>query len=623
MKTNMAEDKGFVSQQMIDYYAARAAGGCALVIAEAATVHTPTAPRDFLGLNSDEHLPGLKALTDAIHKEGGRASVQLWQGGIVPLLTDPEGTYGVWPVDFEAMDVEAASEKTILELIDAFGDAADRCVRAGFDSVEFHCGHNYSPHAFLSPAFNKRTDDWGGSFENCMRYPLEIIKSIRRNIPEGMPLFIRVSVIDDFLEDGLTLDMMIEFLQKAREAGVDVADCSRGNLFTPALDYEVPSINIERGFNVDNAARVKAETGLVTMAVGRINAPAQAEEILASGKADLLGMGRAQIADPNFMNKIKVGALDDIRRCCGCNQGCLDSITNPEVPNITCLQNPAVGREAEFSAKLVTTESPKTVLIAGGGMAGMEAAARLKVRGHTPILCEETLKLGGQLLLAGAAPRKDEMRLVAEDRARQIVDQGVDIRMNTTVDVALIEEIKPDAVVIAIGASPIALNIPVEEDANVVGAKEILEGKGGVSGQTVVIGGGLVGLEVAEYLAEREPAVSKITVVEMLSVIGKDLGSSRINGVMDNLQAHQVEKLVKTKCLEIKKDSVEAECKGESVSIPSDSVVIAIGSRSRDTSELIEFLETKGIPHYEVGDAVRARKALEAVREGAETANAV
>jgi pyruvate/2-oxoglutarate dehydrogenase complex dihydrolipoamide dehydrogenase (E3) component len=215
------------------------------------------------------------------------------------------------------------------------------------------------------------------------------------------------------------------------------------------------------------------------------------------------------------------------------------------------------------------------------------------------------------------------MRLAAEDRARQIAAQGVDIRLETTVDAAFIEEVKPDAVILAIGASPIALNIPTEEGANVVAAKDILEGKGGAFGQTVVIGGGLVGLEVAEYLAEREPAVSAITVVEMLNVIGRDLGSSRINGVMGNLQANDVKKHVKTKCLEIKKDSVEAEFKGEPISIPCDSVVIAIGSRSRDTAKLTEFLDTKGIQHYEVGDAVRARKALEAVREAAEVANAV
>lgn len=261
--------------------------------------------------------------------------------------------------------------------------------------------------------------------ENRARFPLECIRAIHAAMPEGMPLFMRIDAQDDgFGEAGLTVEDTITFCNWAKDAGVDVLDVSRGNIVTAASKYEVPPLDLPRGFNVDNAARIRKGTGMLTIGVGRINDPQQAEDILEADKVDMVVMGRAQLADPDFCNKCREGRVEEIDRCVGCNQGCLDGFADLNMPHITCLRNPAIGRETECAAAMQPTQSHKTILIAGGGIAGLEAARTLKLKGHDPILCEAGDALGGQFVLAGKAPRKEEMEAAIQSMASQVQRMG-------------------------------------------------------------------------------------------------------------------------------------------------------------------------------------------------------
>ncbi|MEG0774994.1 FAD-dependent oxidoreductase [Clostridium sp.] len=620
MGTKMATEDKFVTKQLIDYHVARALGGNGLNFTEVCSVYSPAAPKKFLSIAEDKYIEGLKELSDAIHKAGAKAGVQLWLGGLA-VASDREAMIMI-PSDITVpgagYTIPGMTIGNIKEAVKAFGDAARRAVEAGYDCVEFHAGHNYVPHSFLSPAFNHRTDEYGGSLENRARFLIECIESIRKNIPEDMPLFMRIDAHDDYLENGLTIEEIIEFCKMSKEAGVDVLDISRGNFSTAAIKYEVPPVDLPRGFNVENAARIKKETGMVTVAVGRINDPAQAEEIISSGKADMVVIGRAQLADPEFCDKAKAGDVDSIIRCVGCNQGCYDGFVSTEMPYITCLRNPALGREEEY--KLIKTDNPKTILIAGGGVAGLEAAITLKERGHNPILCEVSDSLGGQFVLAGVAPRKEEMKEAALAMGEQARRAGVEIRLNTPISPEVIIETKAEEVIIAVGSTPMKLNVPGAELSQVTNSHEVLAGKVEVKGEVVIIGGGLVGLEVAEYVAHK---VEKVTVVEMLDQVGKDLGDLRKITVMESIYKSGVNTITNGKCIEIKDNAVVIERNGTMEEISCDSVVVAIGARSRNFDNIKNYCKENNIPYHVIGDAVRARRALNATAEAASVAREI
>ena len=628
MVTKLAVNGGFVPQELIDYHVARAKGGTGLNMVEATSVHAPSASKTFLAICDDEFIPGFKKLTDAIHEAGGKAGIQLWQGGLVATMLDSEAEC-VIPSEIKMpvavlqgteggeLIFPAASIETIHEVTKAFGTAAGRAAKAGFDCVEFHVAHGYSAHNFLSAGFNQRTDEYGGSLVNRARFALECIKAIRQNIPQDMPLFMRIGAQDDGVENGLTIEDVIRFCKMAGKAGVDAVDISRGNAFTSGV-LESPPIDYPRGFNVENAAKIKKATNMITLTVGRINDPKLADDIIAENKADMVVMGRALLADPEFCNKAFAGDFDGIIRCVGCCQGCDDIVQAVGGPHITCMRNPAIGREREFA--LVKTDHPKKVLVAGGGMAGLEAAIILKKRGHNPVLFEESDQLGGQFILAGMAPRKNEMREAAVSRGKQAVKEGVDIRLSTPVTRALLEKVSPEAVIVSTGASPIKLNIPGADLPNVSNFVDVLTGKVKPAGNVAVIGGGLVGLEVAEYLAERH---NKVTVLEMLDEVGKDLGPSRKICVMDAIDKAGIKTMVNTKCAEIRDKSIVVEKDGKNELLSCDHVVIAVGSKPENYDEIKNYCEEKNVPYYIVGDAKQARRALNAIAEAAETARII
>lgn len=610
------KQSSFVTDQLIDYHVARVKGGSGLNIVEVSSVHTPSAPRNFLSISDDMYIPGLTRLVNAIHEAGGKAAIQLWQGGLA-VGSDQTAQILVasdTPVS-EEITLPGITKEQIDEIVKCYGEAAKRAKECGFDAVEFHCAHNYLPHSFLSGGINHRTDEYGGSLENRAKFPLACIRAIRSNLSEEMPLFMRIDAQDDYLENGMTVEDTITFCNWAKEAGVDVLDVSRGNFISAAIKYEVPSIDTPQGFNIDNAAKIRKGTGMLTVGVGRINTPELAEAVLSEDKVDMVVMCRAQLADPQFLNKVKAGKTDEITYCIGCDQGCYDGFENMDIPHITCMLNPAVGREKE--CEIVPTDKPETVLVAGGGIAGLKAAITLKQRGHNPILMEAGESLGGQFVLAGKAPRKKEMGEAVLRMGRQAEKMGIDIRLNTPVTAETIHELKPHSLINAIGAEPVIPNIPGKDEEYVVNSHEVLAGAKEISGNIVVIGGGLVGTEVAEFAAERG---CKVTILEMLPEIAMDLGSVRKVCVMENIYAAKVTPVCEATVTEIKNKKVYAKKAGEEIVFDCDYAVMAIGARSRCGEELENACREEGVAYFCIGDAYGARRALNAVREAFDTA---
>lgn len=608
MGTRMASEKGEITDRLIAYHAARAKGGCGLNIVEVAAVHRPSSPAHFVWICEDSLIEGHKKLTDAIHENGGKAGIQLWQGGLAVSM-DPSAQI-LLPSDMNLgqYTIPGITLEQIKEVEFCYGQAARRAVEAGYDCIEFHLAHNYLPHSFLSGGLNHRTDEYGGSFENRCRFPLEVIDAIRNNIPEDMPLFIRIDAHDDFLEKGLTIEEVIDFCNIAKEHGVDVLDVSRGNILTAATIYEVPPIDVPQGFNIENASRIRKETNMLTIGVGRINHEDFAEKLLAEDKVDMVVMGRAQLADPELVNKLKEGRTQDIIHCIGCDQGCYDGFT--DVVNrefITCMRNPNIGHEAEHT--FTKTENPKHVWIVGGGVGGMEAAKVLKELGHEPEIFEASDHLGGQFIIAGKAPGKKEMEDATIEMAKQ-TERICKIHLNTKVTPEMIEEKKPDHVIIATGALPIALHLDGEDQIHHVQANDVLMGKEKLSGYIAIIGGGLVGLEAADYLATQG---CRVTVLEMKDKIGADLGSLRQIAVMMKMNQLKVELKPSSKVNSLSKEGVVLE---SGQTIPCEHVVYAVGSKSVDNSELCSMMDKLSIPYQIIGDAKAARRALNAIEEG-------
>lgn len=616
MGTKMASESGEVTKQIIDYQVARVKGGCGLNISEVCGVHGPSSPRKFMAIYEDRHIASHKAMCDAIHEAGGKCAVQLWQGSLAATMDPKAKVLVASDLPMGSFTIPAIELDEIHEVVACFGQGARRAVEAGYDCIEFHAAHNYLPHSFLTPALNRRTDEYGGSFENRARFPLECIRAIRANMPEDMPLLMRIDAHDDYFEGGLTIEDIIAFCKLAKAEGVDVLDVSRGNMITAGVKYEVPPIDIPKGFNVENAARIRKETGMVTIAVGRINTPQQAEDILEHDQADMVVMGRAQLADADFCHKAKEGRVDEIVYCIGCDQGCYDGFTDPTMPFITCMRNPYVGREAE--AELIPAKTAKKILIAGGGVAGLEAACVLKLRGHEPVVYEAGNGLGGQFVTAGKAPRKEEMKEAALSYGEKAKRLGVELHLQTSVTPELIAQSDADEVILAIGSKPIVLPIKGAEKA--CQSHDVLEARIVPQGRCVVIGGGLVGAETAEYLSEKGHAV---TIVELLDEVAKDLGALRKICVMESLYMHQIEMRTKTTCKEIIDGGIVVEHEGIEETIPADSVIMAVGSKARDTSALEAACEKAGIPCHIIGDAKKARRALHAIHEAHEVARAI
>ncbi len=614
MCTKMARDKHFIDDNLIGYHVAKAKAGCALNTFEIAVVGPESHAYMYMGLYTDEDVNQFKKLTDAVHAVGGKMSLQLWHGGFSPEQFFDETNVLETP--------DTCSTERLKEIVKEYGRAAARAVQAGFDAVEFHAAHSYLPHEMLSPGTNHRTDEYGGSFENRCRFLWEIIAEVRANIPDDMPMFMRVDCIDELMSENMTEAEIVEFINRSADLGVDVADLSRGNAMSFATVYEVPPYELEPGFNVENIYNIKKQIKIPVMGVGRINTPALANKVIEEGKFDLVAIGRAQIADPQWVEKARNGQDDLIRKCIGCDQGCYDAVIDPNFKHITCTRNPMACLEYKGLPK---TEKAKKVMVVGGGMGGMMAAEILKARGHEPIIFEASDKLGGQFLLAGVAPMKHEMTEAAQWEAKEVERLGIEVRLNTPVTPEVLAEVKPDEVIIAIGSDYVAPAIPGVDGPNVYTQYQVMKGEVQPTGNVCVVGCGSVGSEVAEYLASKGckvTAMEKKGIGNGLTMLRKmffkpemkqfgitGMGGTNVVGI-DGKTVHYVVTDRKTK--ETTQGSQEF-----------DYIIICTGITARPSDELQAKCAELGIPAHVIGDAKQARTALWATREAYEVASVI
>lgn len=609
MNTKMVKNKDFVSDDLVAYHAARAAGGCGLNIVELVAVCPQVHAYLYLGLYKDEHIAELRKVTEAIHANGGKAGVQLWHGGFVPQEFFDKTNKLETP--------DTLSVEDIHRIVNEFGAAAKRAVEAGFDTVEYHAAHTYLPHEFLNAYLNTRTDEYGGSFENRCRFPLECIKAIRENIPEDMPLFMRLDAIDEMMPKNMSEDDIVNFINMAADAGVDIVDLSRGNARSNATVYEVPPYNLEPGFNMDIIANVKSRIKIPVAGVGRINTAKLANELIAEGKCDMVAVGRAQLADPEWCNKSREGREDEIRMCIACTQGCYDKVIDPKSTHITCNRNPMLCLEYKGMPK---TDAPKNVMIIGGGIGGMMTAEFLKARGHNPTIYEASEALGGTFVLAGKAPKKGAFTEAALWEAKQCARMGIEIKTGVTVTPELIAEVKPDHVVIATGAEYTAPAIPGIDGADIVSALDILSGKATAHGETIVLGGGGVGIEVAQYLYEH--GVTNVRIMDKVRVANS---TGMLRNMFLNLEytPDQIKRSNKSNVTEIGDHEITYKFtdKFKKTSVKTrrfDTLVVALGAVSRPTEALTAKCEELNIPFDVIGDAKKPGMGIDATAQAYE-----
>jgi 2,4-dienoyl-CoA reductase-like NADH-dependent reductase (Old Yellow Enzyme family)/thioredoxin reductase len=609
MLTHYANTDGSVTEQSVAYYEERAKGGWGMQITENFAVSPDgRAAPNVPGLWNDELMEGWKIIPERVHKYGGKVFCQLYHAGRGTTTEKTNSQRIVGPSALkDPTKPQIPYELTVSEiheLIELFGDAARRAKEANFDGVELHCGHGYLLNTFLSPFANKRTDAYGGTLINRARFPMEVLKKVREVVGEDFPISFRISVLE-YVTGGIDLFESKVIAKMAEENGADIINCSQAVHASSSLN--IPSYFIPKAAFVQNAAEIKKVVKIPVIAVGRINDPDIAELIIESGIADLVAMSRASLADPQLPNKVMAGNVEDIRRCIGCLEGCR------EQKFVTCMVNPATGREKDY--RIVPVQSPKKVFVAGGGVAGCESAIVAAQRGHKVTIYEADSKLGGSFILACITPFKADFGSVINWQKRQLEKYGVDIRLNTPLTKDIIDCENPDSVILATGSKPFIPPIKGINGKNVVQAKDVLVGLKDVGNRVVIIGGGMVGTQIADHLSSIYG--KQVIVLEMLSEISPKENTTIRSILMERLATHNVNLYTSTKVKEITTDMVIAETKdGSIVNFPADTVVIATGSKPN--IELLNVLKDIKCPVITVGDALKTRTALEAIQEGYE-----
>ena len=606
----LAADTGYGDNDMVtdrqkDYYAVRAQGGTGLLttgLVLPSSMGRPIAGR--MGIYHDRFIPGLRQLVDVVHAEGAKIAIQLslqyfWAKGEGAPLEE------VAPSEVSTRrgsQPRALSVAEIHQIIEEYSEGARRAREAGFDAVELHCGIGYLISRFISSCTNRRTDQYGGSLENRMRFPLEIIESSKRKAGSDYPLICRISA-DEFMEGGHTLEDAKKLTPILEGVGVHCLDIGAGwhECRTPLVYMSVP-----RGAFVYLAEEIKKVVKIPVVAAYRINDPILADGIIAGGSADLVGMGRALIADPELPNKAMEGRLDEIRPCIACGH-CLDAVMLGAP--LACAVNPQVGKEAERAT--APAEKQKKVFVIGGGPAGMEAAAGAAARGHEVTLFEKRDRLGGNLLLAAVPSYKWEITNLVNYMETRLNKSGAQVRLNQEASEKNIAEGNPDVVIVATGAAPIIPNIPGADRKNVVTALEVLGGEEEVGERVLIVGGGMIGCEAAEYLAEKG---KQVTILEMLERIGADIGMTTRWVIMQRLRNAGITMETKVKVEEITDKGVVASRDGVAEFFAGDSVVLAVGLMPQ--SELAQRLKGRVAECNSIGDCTEAQRIIQAIDDG-------
>ena len=581
MGNNFANPDGSMSDRSAAYYEARAKGGFGLITLESTVVYKEAkgGPRKPC-LFDDAVIPSFKAVADRCHAYGAKVSIQLQHAG-------PEGNSKLTGYPLKAASAiapsagreipEAMPTEEVYKLIECYGDAARRAQQAGIDMVEVHCAHGYLVSTFISARTNKRTDEFGGCFENRMRLPRLIIENIRKKTGGNMPILCRINARDEGdggvdVHDAAAIAAYLE-----QVCGVDAIHVTRSIHIHDEFMW-APNIT-HGGFNAELGTEIKRAVSVPVILVGRFTEPQYAELLVKQGRADLIAFGRQSIADPELPNKARNGQLEKLTPCIACLLGCVPNMLQGRP--ITCAMNPCVGRESE----LKPAEVKKNVVVIGGGPGGMYAAEMCAKRGHSVTLLEKATELGGHFLVASYPPGKGEISGAIRSFIVNCREAGVDIRTNTEATPELVASLKPDAIIIATGSVPLRLPIPGLDTCGCSTAEDVLTGKVDTGKSVLVVGGGMVGCECVEFLTEREHIVD---MVEMKPVIGEDIVPEARKYIMANLEKHKVTQRVNARVKQFYADGVDYvdTVTGEEASMRGyDSVVLAMGYKSNNTLE--------------------------------------
>ena len=611
--TSMAElgaDEHY-SKENIEYYKLRALGGAAVVPVGDVIVDLDTGrshPQQ-VGINDPTAMPYLVAVADAIHAGGAMASVEIDHGGA---LCDPAfigGKCAIGPsgyIDPWGDEVKEMTEEQIYWMADKYAEAAANAKAFGFDMVMLHGGHGWLVHQFISPVTNLRTDKWGGSLENRMRFPLLVIEKMRAAVGRQFPIEIRISGTE-YIEGGYGLDEGIE-IAKMLDGKVDLIHVSAGTQqedFSAVLMH--PGAFQKDMHNAYLAAEIKKHVKTPVLSVGAFNMPDAMEKFLQETGVDCIAMGRALVADPFLPRKVMEGRPEDITPCIRCGE-CQSGMMRHRV--MRCTVNPYIGRECEVFHPLPTYKKKK-VLIAGGGPAGMEAALRCVERGHEAILCEASDKLGALRFTDNNTDFKLPMRRYRDSQIEKVMRSGAEVRLNTPVTKKIVDEVKPDVLIAAVGSEPFAVPVPGHDGPNVVfGAYITTETK--IGQKVVIIGGGFIGCEEAVDLAKKG---HDVTILEMLDTLASECGRMHRIALMHELDTNErITQATGMRCTKIDETGVYAADKdGNVVFYPCDTVVMASGMRSR--SDEVEALRPLVKEFYVIGDARKAAKIMNATRD--------
>ena len=617
ISTCFAGPRGEVTDRLIEYYATRAAGGVGLITVEEAYIH-PQLPhvKNALGIYSDHLIPGLEILTRQIHEEDAMASLQI---GLY--FRQQLNGFLRYAASAQAPDCGPACKELTREEIHylkgLFVDATERARVAGFDGVEIHACHGCLLSEFLSPYWNHRTDDYGGSRTNRLRFPLEILAGIRGRLGPDYPVTYRISG-SEFTPEGFTPEDAVAFSKALEDEGVTAINVSGG---LGHINYiSIPPSDIPRGVLLPLGKEIK-EAVKVPMIVGNSMTPRLAQEAIESGQADLIGLGRPLIADPQWPYKVRQGRLGEIRSCIRCNQGCFSALRDPGQRGITCMYNPLAGRE--FEHPVTEAESKRRVVVIGGGPAGCEAARISGLRGHEVTLIEKTDRLGGQFNLAAVPPKKGDFGMLVDFYRAELRRLGVDVRLETEATPDLLTSLGADVYVQATGSTPIRPPIPGADLAHVATVQDVLSGKIHVEeGPVVVIGGGASGLETADFLSDKN---IKVMVIEMLDRPGHDIleGIGVREALLSRLTSKDVTILTGHRALSIVKDAVIISDRpliggGKEGRIPAKNVVLALGMRPEDS--LRESRSMDDGVWYRIGDCQGIGNAFDAIHQAFELA---
>ncbi len=612
MSINFGVDSdGCVTDQLIQYMVARARGGVGMMLVGGGGIHPTGAELPNLpALWEDNCIPALQRMVESVRPFDCRLGMQLMHGG-----RQSYHDHTLAPSAIPAPAVvkgipKALDEEEIRMLVGAFGDAALRCRRAGFDFIEIHAAHGYLINQFMSPNANRRTDGYGGSYENRIRFLIEVMADIQAKCGADFPVGVRING-EDYIDDGWTLPDARRLAPLLENKGAEYLHVSAGVYGSRQLT--IPSMYVDQGCFVDLAAAVKTEVSIPVIAVGRIKSPQLADRIIADGSADMVALGRSLLADPEWPAKAQAGEIERIRPCIGCCLGCIHTVLQLEPGG--CVVNPDVGREYLLQ-QVSKPEQPHRLLVVGGGPAGLAAARMAALHGHTVVLCEQASEVGGALKLAAKTPGRGELGDPVTFLVKELKALDVEVRLNMPLSDALIDEVAPDVVIMATGSLP---EIPLvkgmyDTPMQVLTVTEVLSGASEPGRQVVVWGGNQAGLALADYLADNGRGV---TVLHPKSHFGEEMSSNDRYYLRERLNREGVA-LIKGVVLEkILDDGVQCRIEQRTEVIgPCDTMVLA--DRFVPLRDAAKILKNRGIPMHFIGDAKAPRHLMYAMSEGEE-----